>query len=75
MYVVSQVQDSSGQIVQIVIINIPDHFVCEHKSIILKIAKPLWGWMYRDNVLAEGYVKTKNLPHWMTDNQKKIALS
>ena len=75
VYVVSQVQEGSGQIVQIVIINIPDDFVREHKSIILKIAEPLLGWMYCDNVLADGYVKSELLPRWMTDRQKKIALS
>ena len=70
-----KVKDHHGQLFQVVIINKPSNYVEQHKQILLKIGNPLLGWIYSNPVLSQGFPKMDDLPSWMTEQQKKIALS
>ena len=75
IFVVSKVQDEKGQILQVVICKIPPAILDDHEKHLLKLAEPLLGWLYQEDVTNNGFVTANDTPNRMTVDQQNLVLS
>ncbi|KAG7339673.1 hypothetical protein IV203_025283 [Nitzschia inconspicua] len=69
MFVTSKVDDGSGSIVQVVIIEIPTAAREEHASKLCAIANPLLGFLHRQNIVENGRVRRKCVLCFVSGNK------
>ncbi|KAG7341411.1 hypothetical protein IV203_023363 [Nitzschia inconspicua] len=72
MFVTSKVDDSSGRILQVVIIEIPTATREEHASKLCAIANPLLGFLHRQNIVERGFLTDDDCPSRVTATQGTI---
>ena len=75
VYVVAKVEDGVGEIVQVVLFQIPEEKITEREKVIVKISKPLLSWMYKEEVINRKHLIMRDLPNWVKQKEKETIMS
>lgn len=76
VYVVSNLsRNLGGTITQLVFITFTTSIKRTHASKVKKIAEPLLGWMYNENLIRRGYCMDTDFPDWFPMDSQRVIRS
>ena len=73
MFVTVKVEEDQGNIVQIIVVDVPPNVREERRCNLSKIAKPMIICFYEDSLMEKGYPDDTVFPEWK-DNEHKLIM-
>ena len=75
VFVTSVADGEEAEMVQMVVIRFAGSDKQNHYHSTNEVGQLLFGWMYDEELLGQGFLKVSDIPEWLTSNQVEIVSS